>query len=232
MIIRNISGDVTAPIKGIIGHGVNCQGAMGSGVAAAIRSKFPKAYTEYMALCSQKEPEELLGTTQLVKITDDLYVANMFTQLNFGHDGKVYASLDAIRFACVSLAHQREDLVLTRQWGNFHALLATTLDVYQDECMSPRQAYVPDAPFFADVDGCGTDSVVGDHRRQALVAHLKAIAIQSQNVYKSDDVDQCIYDFEIFLPRIGAGLGGLEWDDVQKAINSHTGLAPVSIYTL
>lgn len=231
MIIRNINGDVTAPIKGIIGHGVNCQGVMGSGVALAIRNKFPKAYAEYLALCARKEPEELLGTTQLVQITDDLYVANMFTQLNFGGDGKVYASLDAVRSACVALTHQREELIQARQWPNIHQMLEAVLDIYADNQMSPRQKYEPMAPFFADVDGCGKDSVVGDHRRKALLAHLRAIAVQSQNAYKSDDVNQCIYDLEIFLPRIGSGLGGLEWDDVQKAVNSQTGLAPVSIYT-
>lgn len=231
MIIRNISGDVTAPIKGIIGHGVNCQGVMGSGVALAIRNKFPKAYAEYLALCARKKPEDLLGTTQLVQITDDLYVANMFTQLNFGGDGKVYASLDAVRTACVALTHQREQLIINRQWDNFHVMLEAVMELYSRAGMSPREAYAPGAPFFADVDGCGKDSVVGDHRRQDIVSHLKAIAIQSQNAYNSDDVNQCIYDLEIFLPRIAAGLGGLVWDDVKKAVNSHTGLAPVSIYT-
>lgn len=231
MIIRNITGDVTAPIKGIIGHGVNCQGVMGSGVALAIRNKFPKVYTEYLALCARTKPEDLLGTTQLVKITDDLYVANMFTQLNFGGDGKVYASLDAVRSACSALTFQREELIQTRQQGNFHQMLEAVLEVYMDNEMSPRQKYEPMVPFFADVDGCGKDRVTGDHRRQAIVAHLRAIAVQSQNAYKSDDFNQCIYDLEIFLPRIAAGLGGLEWEDVKKAVNSHTGLAPVSIYT-
>lgn len=226
MIIRNITGDVTAPIKGIIGHGVNCQGVMGSGVAAAIRSKFPKAYTEYLALCARKKPEELLGTTQLVQITDELWVANMFTQLNFGHDGKVYASIKAIREACLDLAVQREDLVLKRQWGNVHEMAEAILEIYHKRGMSPRTAYEPDAPFFAE-----GDSVVNDERRKDIIEHLRFIAVHSQNYYSTDDVKQCIYDLEIFLPRIGAGLGGLEWVDVQQAINSYTGPAPVSIYT-
>lgn len=231
MIIRNISGDVTAPIKGIIGHGVNCQGVMGSGVALAIRNKFPKAYTEYLALCARKKPEELLGTTQLVKITDELYVANMFSQLNFGHDGKVYASIKAIREACLDLAVQREDLILQRQWGNCHTMLEAVMEIYHEAGMSPRQKYHPNAPFFTDVDGCGKDSVVGDERRKDIVEHLKYIAIHSQNAYSTDDFNECIYDLEIFLPRIGAGLGGLEWLDVQQAITTYTGQAPVSIYT-
>lgn len=227
MIIRNITGDVTAPIKGIIGHGVNCQGVMGSGVALAIRNKFPKAYQEYLQLCSEKKPEELLGTTQLVQISDDLYVANMFTQLKFGHDGKVYASLDAIRSACLDLVDMREEMILDRQQPNIHAMVEAMMEIIDRGMLSPRQHYFPDAPFFAE-----GDSAVGDRRRKMMLSHLREIAIGMQNTFKTDDVDQCIYDLEIFLPRIGAGLGGLEWDDVKKTIDTYTGPAPVSIYTL
>lgn len=231
MIIRNVNGDVTAPIRGIIGHGVNCQGVMGSGVAWAIRNKFPKAYEEYKALCDATEDKsDLLGTTQLVQITDDLYVANMFTQLNFGGDGAVYASLDAIQDASSELRFKRAELLVERQQANIQAMAEAILELYGRAGMSPRQHYHPDAPFFADVNGCGKDNVTGDFRRKDVINKLRVIARNSQDVYPTDDVNECIYDLEIFLPKIGAGLGGLEWTDVQEKIDVYTGRSPVTIY--
>lgn len=231
MIIRNVTGDVTSPIRGIIGHGVNCQGVMGSGVAWHIRNKFPKAYEEYKALCDRTEDKtNLLGSVQIVQITDDLYIANMFTQLNFGGDGKVYASIQAVRDACFFLEQKRRKLIVERQQPNIQVMAEAMLELYGRANMSPRQHYVPDAPFFADVEGCGKDSTVGDLRRREIMQKLREIAANSQNVYATDDVNECIYDLEVFLPQIAAGLGGLEWTAVEAAIETHTGNAPVTIY--
>lgn len=225
MIIRNVNGDVTAPIRGIIGHGVNCQGVMGSGVALAIRNKFPKAYEEYKTLCDNTvDKRDLLGTVQLVQINADLYIANMFTQFTFGGDGKKYASLQAVRDACYFLEQKRRELIRERQQPNIQAMAEAVLEVYVDAEMSPRQHYVP-APFFAE-----GDSVVTDKRRRGIIQKLGEIAVNSQDVEATDDVNECIYDLEIFLPEIAAGLGGLEWTAVEAAIETHTGKAPVTIY--
>lgn len=89
--------DITTATNGIIMHGVNCQGVMGSGVAAAIRHKWPSVFTNYAAFCGGLlEPSEALGVVQTVSINDDLIIANCFTQLNYGKDGKKYANVDAI----------------------------------------------------------------------------------------------------------------------------------------
>ena len=231
MIIRNVTGDVTAPIRGIIGHGVNCQGVMGSGVAWAIRNKFPKAYEEYKALCdATPNKHDLLGTVQLVQISDDLYIANMFTQFSFGGDGQVYASLDAVNGACYSLEQKRRLLIHERQQPNVQAMAEAVFEAYTRAEMSPRQRYLPYAPFVTDVNGCGNDSVVGDVRYRKIIAKLREIAVLSQNAESTDNFDECIYDLEIFLPKIGAGLGGLDWTAVEAAIEIHTGNAPVTIY--
>ena len=37
-----------------LAHGTNCHGVMGSGVAKAVRNKFPEAYTEYKTLCEDQ----------------------------------------------------------------------------------------------------------------------------------------------------------------------------------
>ena len=75
----------------VIAHGVNCQNAMGSGVARSLFEKWNKVKTEY-----HKFTNKTLGNVQFVCVDKNLYVANCFTQENYGRDGKVYASVDAI----------------------------------------------------------------------------------------------------------------------------------------
>lgn len=107
-MIINITHDVTNVRTGIVAHGCNCQGVMGSGVARAVRQTWPKAYSEYVLLTRQYSAEKtkagLLGTVQIVQVdeyeqAEPLYVANCFTQEYYGSDGKVYASLGAVQEA-------------------------------------------------------------------------------------------------------------------------------------
>lgn len=99
MIYNKDNSDVTLATHGIIAHGVNCQGVMGSGVALAIRNKWPAVYDAYLA--NNRIPEEmrgqLLGSCHIIRVGEDLWVANCYTQLNYGKDGTKYASVDAIR---------------------------------------------------------------------------------------------------------------------------------------
>ena len=83
---------VTAP--GLIAHGVNCQNAMGSGVARALFMQWHKVKTEY-----HKWGSMVLGDTQFVEVEPGLVVANCFTQERYGRDERRYAGLDAIREA-------------------------------------------------------------------------------------------------------------------------------------
>lgn len=82
-------GDLTEATEDIIIHQVNCKGVMGSGVAKAIRDKFPNVYNEYLVYC--KTHKYILGSTQLVQIFnfDDVkapyYCINMFSQDSFGY---------------------------------------------------------------------------------------------------------------------------------------------------
>mgnify|MGYP005867416451 CR=1 FL=1 len=97
MKFEYINQDITEEDSGVIVHGVNCQGVMGSGVALAIRKKWPEVYEDYKSLCDRIEPKtQLLGLNNLVPIDSDLLIVNAFTQLNYGKDGKKYASLNAI----------------------------------------------------------------------------------------------------------------------------------------
>lgn len=209
MIINEIEGDVTSPTVGIIGHGVNCQGVMGSGVALTIRQKFPKAYEAYLELCARtSDRTNLLGTTQLVEVGPQLYVANMFTQFNYGRDGGPYASIQAVREACSQLEMQRQGLIVeqyAREGDEIQQLVGrlfaeTAIDLAED---SDRSMFV-----------------------RKYIDHILAAV---HRAYKSDDPN-VEYQLPIYLPLIGCGLGGLQWETTRPSINSHTGLAPVTIY--
>lgn len=82
--------DITTVRHGIIAHGVNCQRKMASGVAGAIKKKWPAVYEAFMEL------KPVLGEVDLIDVSLDLWVANCYTQRNYGKDGKRYANLKAI----------------------------------------------------------------------------------------------------------------------------------------
>jgi O-acetyl-ADP-ribose deacetylase (regulator of RNase III) len=105
-MIHYLNQDVTTARQQIIVHQVNCQGRMGSGVAKAIKEKFPNVYTEYKKYCDKYGRPAvinvLLGKCQIVEIDepnrnrpDKQYVANLFAQDKYGFDGQMYTSYDA-----------------------------------------------------------------------------------------------------------------------------------------
>jgi O-acetyl-ADP-ribose deacetylase (regulator of RNase III) len=101
--------DVTG---GIIAHQVNCQGVMGSGVAAIVRRKYPQAYDSYVELCQRLGPGSLLGMVQPVKVAEDLTVLNVFGQASFGAKTR-NTSYDATADAWEKIAsHYGRDVVI------------------------------------------------------------------------------------------------------------------------
>ena len=96
--IKTIYGDLlTERPNSVIIHGCNCQGVMGSGVALAVKNKYPVVYDEYVSLCNAYQPTHLLGSIQIESITEDEYpnfLINGFTQLDFGAGRQV--NYDAI----------------------------------------------------------------------------------------------------------------------------------------
>lgn len=99
--------DITTVETGIVAHGVNCQKVMGSGVAKAIREKWPSVYTAYMATT----PE--MGFAPLVCINTRLWVANCYTQRFYGKDGEVYANLAAVGACLVYLVNRCREFGLS-----------------------------------------------------------------------------------------------------------------------
>ena len=105
-MIKYIKGDLLTTNAYVIVHGCNCQGVMGSGVAKAIRDKYPEVYKEYRRIYNNNGNRLSLGhiipvhaNKQGGKFSElglDYLIINAMTQRHYGRDGKRYVSYDAI----------------------------------------------------------------------------------------------------------------------------------------
>ena len=114
MEIKYFDGDVLTSTAPIIMHQVNCQGTMRSGVAKAISEKWPIVEEKYKNFCKALSSKGLLGLTQVVKVNDNQYVANLFGQETYGYSGKKYTSYDAIDNALRILLKKMESNSINR----------------------------------------------------------------------------------------------------------------------
>jgi O-acetyl-ADP-ribose deacetylase (regulator of RNase III) len=95
MIIEH-KGDLLSVEKGIIVHGCNAQGVMGSGVARLIRDKYPTAYTLYRSTYESRGLK--VGEVIYLRVNENLMIANAITQQNFGGDPRVvYVNYERLR---------------------------------------------------------------------------------------------------------------------------------------
>lgn len=105
-VVDALLGDESMPV--MVLQQVNCQGIMGSGVAADIRHMFPEVYYKYKQLFDARDPKlptaQLLGTLQVVEVMPNKYVANLFGQDFFGRDGRQYTDYCALDTALQELA--------------------------------------------------------------------------------------------------------------------------------
>jgi len=110
-MIKYINQDITKVERGVVAHGCNYVGYMGAGVALFLKTAHPKCFTEYqdyiMENARHKDDRHTLGgKTNIVEITEQLYIANCFTQGLHTFDGQlartdwIYESLhNAVTFA-------------------------------------------------------------------------------------------------------------------------------------
>lgn len=99
-MITYLNKDITTVERGIIAHGCNCQGVMGSGVAKFLKDKYPVIFPKYQKICQKaadKQEDNLLGSVDFVNVAVELFVANCFTQHLYGYDKGKYARPEAIR---------------------------------------------------------------------------------------------------------------------------------------
>lgn len=122
-----INGNLLDAKADFICHQVNCQGKMGSGVAKAIREKYPQVYEQYRNMWSAHREtkvckEELLGKAQYVQVYNynnpkqPYYVINMFAQDNYGYGGKQYTSLEAFKNCLQQINMWAKDRTVAFPW--------------------------------------------------------------------------------------------------------------------
>ncbi len=107
-MIKEIKKNITTVESGLILHGTNCSGiAFASGVAGAIRKKWPYVYESYK---ENGSGIELLGTTEFLMRSENpqLVIANGYTQENYGNDGKRYADPKAVE-SCINAGVEYAD---------------------------------------------------------------------------------------------------------------------------
>lgn len=90
--------DTTAPV---IIHQTNCTKGFGSGVAKAIKEKYPIVAEKHQYACETNivhgnKSSALLGKIQPVKVGPEQVIINMYSQDTYGYDGAKYTSYDAL----------------------------------------------------------------------------------------------------------------------------------------
>lgn len=98
-----INGDLLSFDKWTaIGHCANCQNTMGSGVAAAIRAKYPDAYKADTVLHRKVGASGVFGDVSHCKSGEDI-IFNLYGQFNYGNTRRhvnyerIYTSLEKMR---------------------------------------------------------------------------------------------------------------------------------------
>lgn len=91
-------GDLLEVTDGILAHGCNMRGVMGSGVARQVKAKYPGAFVAYEQ--DLKSGYRLGGVSFWGPGDPDtptrFLVGNCLTQENMGSDGRKYVSYDAV----------------------------------------------------------------------------------------------------------------------------------------
>lgn len=67
----------------IIGHVVNCQGAMNSGIAKQIRAAWPQHYQDYRAVYEEYGSDKVFGSAVFTSIRPNQVIAGLFSQFDY-----------------------------------------------------------------------------------------------------------------------------------------------------
>ena len=95
--------------KGIICQQVNCQKVMEAGIA----NKYPVVFEEYNAVFEMYDKKDLYGNAQIIEVEDGLFIANLFTQFNYGNPaktGQVYTNAELLVKAVEAVCKDAGDL--------------------------------------------------------------------------------------------------------------------------
>jgi O-acetyl-ADP-ribose deacetylase (regulator of RNase III) len=109
MMIKTINGSLLNNKEGILVHGVNCQGKMGSGIGKLIREKYPEAYNDYMCFFEKNKVVrvKMLGDITVTEINEKLFIVNAFTQLYYGR----YKNVQYVDYNAISSCFKKINLL-------------------------------------------------------------------------------------------------------------------------
>lgn len=99
--------------KGIICQQVNCQDAMGAGLAKEIMDKYPIVSNKYHESFTKNSKESLFGKIDVIPIGEDFYVANIYSQFNYGNPkftGRIYTDAEKLVKAVDALCKKYPNL--------------------------------------------------------------------------------------------------------------------------
>ena len=99
--MHKITGDVLDSFlyeNTIIVHGCNAQGVMGSGMAKAVKARFPQAFNDYHEKYQEQGNQLYPGQIIISEVLPTRYIINAITQKYYGTDkGHRYVDYDAVR---------------------------------------------------------------------------------------------------------------------------------------
>lgn len=124
MLLFIDNSDLLEVKEGIILHGCNAQGVMGSGVAKQVKHRYPEAYVDYLNLIGTGigESGEVLGKTVVTQVTSKLFIASGITQEFYGREpGVQYVSYSAlysvVSFCLAKAAYEEAQLHIPHMIG-------------------------------------------------------------------------------------------------------------------
>ena len=96
------TGNILECDEYVIIQQVNCMNRMGTGLAKAIYTKWPKVKKEFHRLWKRNAGKYLFGTIQVVELPGKI-VINSYSQYSYGYDGTLYTNYQAV-WQCFSQA--------------------------------------------------------------------------------------------------------------------------------
>lgn len=101
------TGDLMQFTEDAFGHGCNCQKTMGSGVALAVRKKFPELYRDDQN--DKRTPQERLGHSGWAQLSNGKFGYNLYTQLHYLPRGKCHLDYNALKSALEDVCNDMID---------------------------------------------------------------------------------------------------------------------------
>lgn len=116
-MIKYVKGDLLNAEQNIIVHQCNAQDTMGSGVAKAIRDRYPQVYNDYVKYFQDIPKPSRMGMVLAVQVGTErsVTVCNLIGQLHYLPRGIRHTSYDALTKGFEEIKrHTKEDLAMPK----------------------------------------------------------------------------------------------------------------------